>query len=136
MTISGTGEYDGTHEATFEGSWFLSRNPSLNAHQLRTPLIKLIRGNENPITIGYISVRLPKANPFGPRPFEFSDTLRIEAPLVWMRDLQNRMSVVDNAFAVAVPEPSTLTLGSFALLSLTAFCRRRHSYRSPHDQPV
>jgi len=127
ISVSGTAAYDGTHEVSFQDTWSIVHSRYSAWDVLTTPIIKLIQGNETQIVIPPIRLRLPNVRPFGPRPFEFSDILRLEAPIVWMRDLHNRRSMINNAFAVAVPEPSTLALGSVALLSLTTFRRRRHS---------
>jgi len=124
VTISGTPAHDGTYRAEFESNWMLAHQYAPTTYRLITPFITITRGDDQ-ITLQRFEVVLGDAPTLGPRPFINSEPLLVTKPVIWMRNHPWLRSISASGSATAVPEPSTLALGSFALLSFAALRRRK-----------
>jgi hypothetical protein len=133
LTVTGSAAADGVYTASFATSqtlsWIIFNDAPGMGDVLRFPVMRFqINGTtvETAIlTVAFGDTFFGGQQPFFPKPFEYSHgnwsslSFNIQSPA------SKLVATVLDASVVAVPEPATLALGSFALLSLAALRRRK-----------
>ena len=129
VTITGGTPFDGEFPISLRGVWEVRRINN-STHLIYFPALLVEVGGEgleiSRMSVRYASSSLTNSLPAYPDPFPSANVIRAQAAILSSSRAFESLGITTvSGYAVAVPEPSTLALGSFALLSLVALRRRK-----------
>jgi len=130
LTVAGSASSDGIYDAAFLANapaWALTDRTSSIGDSLEFPRMRfMVNGHTvrvSELRAFFDSSFINGVAPQFPKPFTTSEATWLPPPQFQADGIGTLVATVVSGSATAVPEPSTLALGSFSLLSLAALRR-------------